>query len=372
MTTTTSTATKIFCIVNPASGDFSCGKKWPAVERQLRAAVHRHHRCGMYYNNCYYTQRTGHAAQLAHGIRQQEYAACSNKAKSSNIILVVVAGGDGTVHEVASALRGTPESSSLLVTLGIIPMGTANDVAMAHGIWNVPTAIEILQTGVDRMCGAWRVEGYPAAGTGGVLCCPQTTVWDGEPHEAGRVVRWAFDACDAGITSDMGRAKLRRAKWIRGPKKYTYLGLTTIPLWKRRRVQVTVDDNEVQCGSMTLFAATTGSSYGGGYHFVPHMYPQRPTGSFMLAGYLSRVEMLLLMRQLRKCTHLTKPGILVRDANQISLRPMDDRGNVCNKPIIGSETFVQVDGEPMLQLPVSLSWHLDQIKIRGARVVNWE
>ena len=44
-----------------------------------------------------------------------------------DINLVVANGGDGTVHEVASGLRGSN------IPLAIIPAGTGNDVARVHG-----------------------------------------------------------------------------------------------------------------------------------------------------------------------------------------------------------------------------------------------
>ena len=60
---------------------------------------------------------------------------------------------------------------------------------------------------------------------------PLSNAWDGDAKHDGRTVRWVFLESDAGITSAISRAKLRRAKWIKGPKKYTYLGVTTLPSW---------------------------------------------------------------------------------------------------------------------------------------------
>ena len=54
----------------------------------------------------------------------------------------VVCGGDGTVESVAVGLAGTR------ATLGIIPMGTQNNVALSLGIPNdIPTAVALLRTG---------------------------------------------------------------------------------------------------------------------------------------------------------------------------------------------------------------------------------
>lgn len=63
-------------------------------------------------------------------------------AVTQGIRLVVVCGGDGTVSSVARALVGTP------AVLGIIPMGTRNNIALSLGIPNdIGAAIAILRTG---------------------------------------------------------------------------------------------------------------------------------------------------------------------------------------------------------------------------------
>jgi diacylglycerol kinase (ATP) len=64
-------------------------------------------------------------------------------ALSDGIRMFVVCGGDGTIDVVAGALAGTN------ATLGIIPTGTQNNVALSLGIppVDIPAAIAILRTG---------------------------------------------------------------------------------------------------------------------------------------------------------------------------------------------------------------------------------
>ena len=305
------------------------------------------------------TERIGHGAELAHEIRKEI------ESDGDESPLVVAVGGDGIVHEVASALRGSK------IPLGQIPFGSGNDNCITHGIPRnkLNDAIDILMNGVDRSCGAWRLEGVAAPTLDGYPS-PPSNHWDGEPVHEGRTVRWVFLESDAGITSAISRAKLRRAKWIKGPKKYTYVGVTTIPFWPRRKVELTLDDGEPSIHDLTMMTVATGETFGGGYRVVPNMHPTRKDGSIVLAYRLSRLQMLSLMGPVKKGKHVGKWGIEQIDVKRVSLRPIDQDGNPSDVPV-GHPTYIQADGEPLLQLPATLEWHHDQIVMRGAKNVSW-
>jgi diacylglycerol kinase family enzyme len=66
------------------------------------------------------TQRRGHAVELARW------------AANSGVSVVVAAGGDGTIAEVAAGLAGSDTA------LGVLPLGTANVLALELGIPRVP------------------------------------------------------------------------------------------------------------------------------------------------------------------------------------------------------------------------------------------
>ena len=348
----------VHCIVNPASRDFTCGKNWPSIEEKMKDA-------GLEVK-AYITERVGHGAELSNEIRRLWEETGKGGESEGKPPVVVSVGGDGIAHEVASGLRGSD------IVLAQIPHGSGNDYAITHGIprTDIDAAIKIIAHGVDRKCGAWRLEGYPCREEG-EYPAPQANPWDGEPENTGTVVRWVFLETDAGITSDISRAKLRRAKWIHGPKKYTYLGVTSIPFWPRRKVEMVVDDEEPKRFSISVFAATTGETFGGGYRIVPNMYPTRTNGSIVIAGYLNRLKMLMLMGPIKKGNHVGKWGIYQRDANRVQLRPIDSDGNASDIPV-GHDTYIQADGEPVIRLPATLAWHQNQITVRGAEQVEWD
>ncbi len=336
----------LHCIVNPASRDHSCGKKWPSVVEKLESKG--------FEVISHMTERVGHASEIAWRLRKDSVSGP-----------VVAVGGDGTVHEVASALRGSE------IPLGIIPMGSGNDYAITQGISrrSVDHAIKVLETGEDRWCAAWRLEGHAAESVDNYPA-PSNDEWNGKPVNDGCIVRWVFLESDSGITSAMSRAKLHRAKWIKGNKKYTYLGITTIPFWKRRKVWLKIDDEEGEILDFTMFAATTGETFGGGYLVCPGVTPVDEHGSIVYAPRLSRIAMLSLMGPMKKGKHIGKWGITQRKADRIEIKPVDDDGNVCDYPL-KLTTWVQADGEPVIVSPATLEWHKSQLLVRGSKDVSW-
>ncbi|MDP6869846.1 MAG: diacylglycerol kinase family protein [Candidatus Poseidoniaceae archaeon] len=332
-------------IVNPASRDNSCGKKWPQVISKIEANGIK--------PITHMTEYIGHASEIAWQLR-----------KEGTTNLIVAVGGDGTVHEIASALRGSE------IPLGILPFGSGNDYAMTQGISrkDLNHAIDVLINGVDRLCAAWRVEGFAAPELKGYPA-PSANEWDG-PCPKGKIVRWVFLETDAGITSEISRSKLKRAKWIKGEMKYTYLGITTIPIWKRRKVWLKKDDEEGKIHDFTLFTCTTGETFGGGYMVSPGVTPVDKNGTIIYAPRLSRIAMLSLMGPLKKGKHIGKWGITQSNVNRLEIKPVNKSGEVSDEPL-ELTTWMNIDGEPNMKIPAILEWHRNQLLVRGATDVKW-
>jgi len=97
---------------------------------------------------------------LAHGIRARVEIKTSGKvaralareAAVSGAPLVVVAAGDGTVEEIASQIIGSP------TVLGIVPMGTMNNVARSLGVpLDIGDACALIGMGTTRRIDVGRV-----------------------------------------------------------------------------------------------------------------------------------------------------------------------------------------------------------------------
>ena len=61
-----------------------------------------------------------------------------SEAIADGVDAIIAAGGDGTLSEVATTLAHRQEPAQALPTLGLVPMGTANDFASAAGLPDTP------------------------------------------------------------------------------------------------------------------------------------------------------------------------------------------------------------------------------------------
>ena len=81
------------------------------------------------------------------------------EAIADGVHTLIAAGGDGTLSEVATTLAHRDEDADALPTLGLVPMGTANDFAAAAGIPDEPLpALELVRAQAARAIDLLRLE----------------------------------------------------------------------------------------------------------------------------------------------------------------------------------------------------------------------
>lgn len=173
---------------------------WPAIEVRL-------------------TEGPAHAIALAREAVEDEAA------------LVLAAGGDGTVNEVAIALIGTG------VPLGIVPVGSGNGLARALGLPLRPDrALAALETGIPRRMDVGRINGKPFLNVAGV------------GFDA--FVGWAFHK----VGCRGGR---------RGIFTYVQMSLRLLSLYQARPVTLELG-GERFCSRPFVLAFANGPQYGAG------------------------------------------------------------------------------------------------------------
>lgn len=167
----------------------------------------------------------------------------ARNAARRGVRLVVAAGGDGTIHEVGNGLLDADHPRD--VALGIIPLGTGNDLARSLGVpLEADQALELLERRrVHRMDVA------------------RLTLDRGKP-------RYFLNALTGGFSGTLHDALEPEVKQAWGPLSYLRSGVET---WGERvlyRLRLTVDDQEFTYAALNL-AVANGSTAGAGIRIAP-------------------------------------------------------------------------------------------------------
>lgn len=170
-----------------------------------------------------FTERAGHATELA------------AQAVNQHVEQILVAGGDGTINEVARALVNTP------VALGIIPKGSGNGLARELGM---PLAYE------EALVALQKTE---------KICC-DVGVANGE---------YFLNVAGVGIEAEIAQQfDIYGKAGTRGKWPYFKLALQTIFRYTPPSLHLSYNGKEETRAPLTLVFAN-GTQYGSGFYIAP-------------------------------------------------------------------------------------------------------
>jgi len=210
-------------ILNPYSNRWNSQKRWPEVESALRAA-------GVGFD-LVVSEKKGQIVELAEQAVVEEFSP------------IIVAGGDGSVGDAANGLmRATQSTKRKIPPLGLMPTGSANDIAYALGL---PTDLR------------------EAAG---VIAVGNTKAMDlGKFND-----RYFVNNSAAGLEPYV-TIKHEKIHWIKGIARYLVAAVLAIleqPEWNG---SVTWDAGEYK-GKFSLISIGNGRRTGG-FFMTPHADP---------------------------------------------------------------------------------------------------
>lgn len=208
---------------------------------------------------------------------------------------IVVAGGDGSIHEAVNGILGTGRTASL----GVIPTGTGNDFAKAAGIpldWEHAT--QLLATRLAAKAPPRRIDAgrcndrYFANGAG--------IGFDAEVTRIARSIHWPIG--DIVYLFAIFRAMLR--------------GIAT----PRARIQAGEFNWD---GPLTLANLSNGPWVGGMFHIAPMANNADGRLELLLARPVTRRRIMTLLPKLMRGTHLDEDDILHHAVTRMSVE-MDE------------------------------------------------
>lgn len=267
-------------IVNPAAGGGKVGKHWLRLRHALESF-------GLRVRSVW-TKAPGHATELA------------AQAVAAGTETVVAVGGDGTVCEVVEGLHQAGGG-----VLGILPVGTGNDVAKALGLplrWQQAAAS--LRQRQERRAD--------------LLLVGQ---------------RVAVNAVGFGM---LGAINQRAAalKKVRGMSAYLLATLAMLARYAPARIRV-LSENFTYEGPMTILALQNGPTTGGGFSLAPAARPDDGVLDACLVGDLGSWARLLRLVSALRGTLARQPG-----SHAFSFRQL--------KLLTAEPLFAHLDGNPWM------------------------
>ncbi|MBE7552070.1 MAG: diacylglycerol kinase family lipid kinase [Anaerolineales bacterium] len=293
-------AGKIKVILNPYGGRLPKEAKITLVEQALSQA-------GLAYH-LEITVRRGQGIELARQARQAGWP------------VVAAAGGDGMVNEVSNGLLQAAGEAEAGI-LGVIPVGTANDLAeMLQIPLDVTAACQRLAAGATRLIDVGEVNGHYFVNNSAVGLEPVVT----EAHD--------------------------RMRWVKGNLRYILAALKTLAQAKPWHMRLSWGDSSFE-GFINLVSIGNSNRTGGFFYMTPHAQLDDGLLDFVYAAGLSRWQMLRLLPQTFTGAHIQHPQVVYHQTTSLSITT-------------SPPTLVQTDGEILPGNATEIVYHLIPKKLR--------
>ncbi len=248
------------------------------------------------------THHAGHAIELA------------REAASDGARLVVAAGGDGTIAEVANGLAGSE------ARLGVIPLGTANVLAHELGLPFSPRSVAAALA-FGRTCMLWP----------GVAQLAPTA---GSPATQRLFVQMLGVGLDAQVVNSVS-PMLKR---LFGKGAYVAQTMREMSRYRYPHLKLRLDGEEVEASSIIV---SKGRLYAGRFVLAPEANACVPGFSVALFERYGTASALMYGAALPLNLLPRMPGLTIRSARAVEIL-----GN-------GSE-LAQADGDPAGATPISI------------------
>lgn len=210
-------------IVNPYSNRWNSKARWPTAEAALKSA-------GVDFEVAF-SERKGHVTELA------------EQAARDGFSPIVAGGGDGTISEVANGLaRAAKSERESIGPLGILPLGSANDVVFNLGLpTDLNEAAKVIAAGKTKNMDVGKLNDRYFINNSACGLEPFVTIKHEAIHRIRGIARYLIAAV---------QAIMDKPEWIG---------------------KVTWDDGEYE-GPLTLVSVGNGRRTGG-FFMTPHADP---------------------------------------------------------------------------------------------------
>jgi YegS/Rv2252/BmrU family lipid kinase len=164
--------------------------------------------------------------------------------------LIVVVGGDGTIHEVVNGFAVSGKLINPSCQLGIVSSGTAQDSARGFGL---PKSTQLQ---IEAVCGLGKH----------LVDLGRVTFTDSQGKVSEQLF---FNECQQGIAAVVVQRFLAHHKWMGGFLGFGLTAVTTAARHREQLMTVEIDCKHVVTDHLLGVVVANGAYAGGGMHFAP-------------------------------------------------------------------------------------------------------
>ncbi|HZJ53383.1 MAG TPA: lipid kinase [Myxococcaceae bacterium] len=244
--------------------------------------------------------------ECALGARSEPLLEVLDRALAAGVRLVVLGGGDGTLHALV------PRLVSAGATLGIVPLGTGNDFARSLGIpLDIVHACHVV--------------------SGGRTATVDLGVLNGRPF---------LNAVSVGITAELTRRLTPASKRVLGPAAYPVASIRAAARFRPFEAEVEVDGTRKSVRALQLVVGNA-RYQGGGRLIDPEASATDRTlhGYVVVARHRDRLRNLLELasvgRRTRAGTHVEHPGVWSFGGERVRVVTAPVRSLVADGELVG-------------------------------------
>jgi diacylglycerol kinase (ATP) len=260
---------QVVFLVNPASANGSTGRRWPEISRRAAAQ-------GL-TGDVLVSEAPGHLGELA------------ARAAAEGAGVLVVVGGDGSVHETVNGLVAAGRGQD--VELAVLPRGTGKDFVRSLRIpGKLAEAIDVARTGRARTIDVGRA---------------RFTAWDGSEAEA-----YFANFAGAGISGAIAQRANATSKATGGRVSFLWATVAVFVRWKSESVTADVDGTR-RSGQMFEVLAMNGDYSAGGMWLTPEAAPDDGQFDVLLIGDVTKADFVRTFPKIYRGKHLGHPKIEV-------------------------------------------------------------
>ena len=300
-------SSKIAAVVNPNSANGKTARRWPEVARRLEEKLGP--------VSTYFTERPGHGLTLSQNLLKEGYE------------MVIAAGGDGTMNEVANGFLENDKPVNPEARMGILPLGTGGDFRRALGVpLDLDNAIDVLASGHAAKIDMGKAVYVPSGGSPASLS-----------------TRYFVNMVSFGMGGEVAARVRNFLSPLGGKAAFQWATFKVFLGYRGKRVRLRLDGApENSTHFITNISVGNGPYHGGGMHPCPTAVLNDGIFEVTVIDYLGMLTLIRDMKMLYSDNVYLHPKVHHLRGRRVTAEADET-------------TCIEVDGEPLGTLPLEIT-----------------